>query len=81
MTPTIELNPREYGLPHTNDSMSIIFETTQDNADMNHSVEFRLSLDPKTAEPMTNPNIKSFHPLEDPSQRITRRRASITIAE
>lgn len=81
MTPTIELNPREYGLPHSSDSGSIIFETAQDNVDMNHSVEFRLSLDAKTIELTANSNIKSLHPLEDPSQQITRRRASITITE
>ena len=81
MTPTIELNPREYGLPHSSDSGSIIFETTQDNADMNHSVEFRLSLDARTIERAVSPNIKSYHPLEDPSQPIIRRRASVTTVE
>ncbi|MBP9694586.1 MAG: hypothetical protein KBE16_07765 [Alphaproteobacteria bacterium] len=81
MIPTIELNPREYGLPHSSDSSSIIFETAQDNVDMNHSVEFRLSLDARTIERAVSPHIKSFHPLEDPSQQISRRRASTTTAE
>lgn len=81
MTPTIELNPREYGLSNAGRNTPITFETEDSNVNLNHPHEIRLSLDPAAAQPNANPNIKSFHPLEDPSQPITRRRASLIITE